>query len=55
MISIVKYRKKMPELKVERNSTSCTVLEGKIVATGGYNYNDGKLKSVETYGCYENR
>ena len=29
--------------------------EGKIVVTGGYNYNDRDLKSVEAYDYYENK
>ena len=42
------------ELNVARNRTSCTVFEGKVVVTGGYNHNGG-LKSVEAYDYYENR
>ena len=44
---------KMASLKVGRNCASCSVFEGKIVVSGGYN--TGNLKSVEAYCCHENK
>ena len=44
---------KMTNLKVGRNCASCSVFEGKIVVSGGYN--TGNLKSVEAYDYHENK
>ena len=45
---------KVAELQKEWCSSACTVFEGKIVATGGSNYN-GSLRSVEAYDHHENK
>ena len=45
----------MGDLSVARHYAACTVFEGKIVVTGGYNSNDGLLKSVEEYDYYESK
>ena len=42
-------------LNEERYSASCTVFEGKIVVTGGFNYDHSIVKSAETYDYYENK
>ena len=42
------------QLQIKRCHSACTVFEGKIVATGGSNYN-GLLKSVESYDHHENK
>ena len=46
---------KMGDLSVARHYAACTVFEGKIVVAGGYNSNDGLLKSVEAFDYYENK
>ena len=38
-----------------RRYAACTVFEGKIVVTGGYNSSEFYLKSVEAYDYYENK
>ena len=46
---------KIADLNVARELAACTVFEGKIVVTGGFNYYDRDLKSVEAYDYYENK
>ena len=45
---------KLSDLNVARFDASCTVLEGKIVVTGGVS-NYFSLKSVEAYDYYEDK
>ena len=42
-------------LNVTRYFTDCTVFEGKVVVTGGLNYNQGELKLVEAYDYHEDK
>ena len=44
---------KIARLSKARDCASCTVFEGKIVITGGFN--KGNLKSVEAYDYHENK
>ena len=48
-------RNKIADLNVARDCAACTVFEGKVVVTGGANYVQGKLKSVEAYDYYEDK
>ena len=45
---------KVADLQNERSFSACTVFEGKIVVTGGYNKRSFYLKSVESYDHHEN-
>ena len=42
-------------LKTERYSAACTVFDGKIVVSGGFNNYFGQLSSVESYDHHENK
>ena len=48
-------RNKIADLKIAREFAACTVFEGKIVVTGGYNYVHSELKSVKAYDYYKNK
>ena len=45
--------KSIASLNISRYSAACTVFEGKIVVSGGYNR--GELKSVEAYDHHKNK
>ena len=47
--TINKKWKQISKMKVARKYASCTVFEGRIVVSGGHNWSNGKLKTVEAY------